>query len=486
MPDPSPGAIRSWLLRRPNQIALGVLTTVTAYRYVVWLIWMRHIPQTGDETFYLRGASILTRALMGVARKGNVLERIVERGWFMPGTTFHILPGRRMTNDLGLIRLWMGGLDIVLLIIAALLIARLFGRRIGVLFFAFLGFNPDTAAQSFSLWGESHGSKVLIIALCLLALLCRDIGVLGRNQVVLRAVGVGLLIAWAVYLRSSFLLQLGTAVVAIVVLVGGRVAGADWRRTAVVAAVVPLTAFAAIAPWTVVVSQQSGGFVLTTNTVNINLIHAFSDPEDLEAFAGGVTFSEIEEALRDRMERTGESYVEVLGNVRREMLANVTLREYLSRADREVEQFLDSDETFLRRYNGILADNASGPQLALIDAQFDLLILLHELFWWPLAATTLYAFFRRFPLTEHAGFLALIAKVAVGAALIQPWVSNAKFRHLGAVIPLMVLLSLLALFRDDFAPEESERYRRWARFMGTEIQVIAAGVVIVSVIAYVS
>ena len=486
MPDLSPAAIRTALSRRPNQIAIGVVAVVTCYRYLVWLFYMRHIPLTGDEQFYHRGASILTRFLRGVAENETVLQRIVERGWFMPGTTLHILPARRWTGDLGLIRLWMGGFDLILLVIAAAVIARVFGRRIAVPFLAYVGLNPDTATQSFSLWGESHGSKVLIIALCLLALIVRDCSVLGRAAIGARAAAVGWLLAWAIYLRPSLLLQLGTAIVAVVVLIAGRVDRPDWRRTAIVAAAIPVTALIIISPWTAAVSNESGGFVLTTNTVNVNLIHAFSDPEDVRAFAGGTTFAEIESALRARMERTGESYVEVLTNVRREFMGNVSLGEYLERADREVESFLDPDETFLERYNLILADGSTARPRAMIDAQFDLLVVVHQVLWWPLVAATLYAFLRRFPLTEHAGFVAVIAKVALSAALVQPWLSNAKFRHLGAVIPLMVLLSLLALVRDRDAPDERRDYRRWARLLGTEVQVVAAAIVIISTIAYLS
>ena len=229
----------------------------------------------------------------------------------------------------------------------------------------------------------------------------------------------------------------------------------------------------------------SGGFVLTTNTVNVNLIHAFADPEDVEAFAGGTTFAEIESALRARMDQTGESYVEVLSNVRRELLANVSLREYLERADREVETFLDPDETFLERYELILADGSAERPRAMINSQFRLLKLLHQLMWWPLVGATLHALFRRFPLTDHAGFLAVTGKVALAAALVQPWVSNAKFRHLGAIVPMMVLLSLLALLRRPEA-DPATVYRRWARWSATEIQVVAAAIVLVSTIAYLS
>ena len=477
--------IRQRTSERPTQIALAVGAAVVVYRYLVWLFYMRSIPLTGDEQFYHRGASILTRFLRGVAENDTVLERLVERGWFMPGTTFHILPGRRWTGDLGLIRLWMGSFDVILLVVAALLIGRLFGRRIALLFFAYLGFWPDAATQSFSLWGESHGSKVLIIALCVLTLLVRDSASLTRAAVVRRAATVGWLLAWAIYLRPSMLLQLGTAVVAIVVLIAGRVDRPDWRRTAIIAATVPAFALLVISPWTIAVSQESGGFVLTTNTVNVNLIHAFADPEDVEAFAGGTTFAEIETALRARMERTGESYVEVLSNVRRELLADVSLREYLERADREVETFLDPDETFLVRYNLIVADGSAPGPRAMVDSQFQLLKLVHQLMWWPLVAATVHALFRRFPLTDHAGFLAVTGKVALAAAMVQPWVSNAKFRHLGAIVPVMVLLSLLALFRQPSGDAEAV-YRRWARWGGTEIQVIAAAIVLVSTIAYVS
>jgi hypothetical protein len=461
-----------------------VVAGVVGYRYVMWHLYMRHIPLTGDERYYHRGASILARWWRGVADSETALERIVAKGWFMPGPIAHIVPVRRMTSSLELMRLWQGALDLILLAIVALLIAKLFGRWIALGWFAFVGFMPDTAAASFSLWGEAHGSKVLMIALLGLTAIVRRPTFGGRE--IAGSALVGGCIAWAIYLRPPFLLEIGTVVVSLLLLTLGRRVRGRWVWPVVGAAVVPLVALAIILPWSKQVSDGSGGFVLTTNTINVNFIHAFTDPGELESFTGGgVDFPDIERALRQRMDETGESYVEVLRNVRAELMADVSVVDYLSDADREIGTYLSEDETFLRRYNLILTTDPEVSAKVRGESKYSWLLFVDNLFWYPLAWVVVVAMVRPLSIGVTQGFLPIIAKIAVAAAMIQPWVSNAKFRHLGAILPFLVLMALVYVWgrRGESEPAD-DVYEPWAVKFGWFIQAVAATMTVVTLAFY--
>ena len=92
---------------------------------------------------------------------------------------------------------------------------------------------------------------------------------------------------------------------------------------------------------------------------------------------------------------------------------------------------------------------------------------------------------RAFPLTAHRGFLALTGKTALGALFLQPWVSNAKFRHLGLALPLMVLLVLLGLdaTRREHVDPATVR-RTWLVRLAGVAQTIGAILTIGTVIVY--
>ena len=98
-------------------------------------------------------------------------------------------------------------------------------------------------------------------------------------------------------------------------------------------------------------------------------------------------------------------------------------------------------------------------------------------------------------------FTAITAKIAISALTVQPWVSNAKFRHLGAIIPTMVLFSLLALAyaarnlhtvlpSEAVAAEERSReadgWSAWARWSSSGVQAIAALMTAAAVLVYVT
>ena len=505
--------------RRSPIVLLGL--AVAAYRFVIWLVWMRFVDKSGDEGFYLRGGQLISRWVRGRVEFDRTLDVLVGKGWFMPGMAIHTWPGRQFLasgsltlEEIGNIRLLMGVIDFVLLATVSWVIARTFRRWIGVAFFAFVGFFPDTAFASFAFWGEAHGSKVLLLALLGVVAFVRSGRTIGVRSVI-GAVGVGVLFAWAIYLRPPFLLQLGAAVVTLGIVALGRSGsvqdGAPERHpalhgsskgVAVAAAVlIPVTAIALILPWSRAISDRSGAFVLTTNTIDVNLIHAFSEPEDLAALTGGVEFTDIHDYAVAEAIASDRGYAVVLAEMRDELFADLTFDHWLESADREVTRFYNEDESFLINYEIMVRNSTSPDAPAGVTGHFEWIRLLNDLFWYPLAVVTVLAMFWRFPLWTNHGFTAITAKIAISALTVQPWVSNAKFRHLGAIIPTMVLFSLLALAyaarnlhtvlpSEAVAAEERSReadgWSAWARWSSSGVQAIGALMTAAAVLVYVT
>ncbi len=506
---------------RRSPIVLLALA-VAGYRFLIWQIWMRHVDKSGDEGFYLRGGQLISRWVRGRVEFDRTLDVLVGKGWFMPGMAIHSWPGRQFLasgsltlEEIGNIRLMVGAFDFVLLCIVSVVIGRTFSRWIGVAFFAFIGFFPDAAFASFSMWGEAHGSKVLLLALLGVTTVVRTSRSIGPRMV-LGVIGLGVLFAWAIYLRPPFLLQLGAAVVTFVIVALGRSAGSlsedppsrqrslppSQKRVAVLAAVVvPLVAIAMVLPWSRAISDRSGAFVLTTNTVDVNLIHAFSQPEDLEALTGGVEFTDIHDYAVAEAIASDRGYAVVLSEMRDELLADITFDHWLRSADREITRFYNEDESFLVNYEILVRNSASPDAPSGVTEQFEWIRLVNDVFWYPLAVLTVLGMFWRFPLWAAHGFPAITAKIAISALTVQPWVSNAKFRHLGAIIPTMALFALLVLAhagRDltSVIPTADERravrereagnWSPWARWASTGVQAIAALMTGLAVLVYVT
>lgn len=469
-------------------IAVGA---VAAFRLLVWATLMRHVPLVGDEVFYLRRSNMVANWFSGDIGTTDAIRRIVFRGWFMPGPSIVAAPVRAFTDNLGTIRLWMGLVDLAGLIAVARLASNLFGRRVGLGLLLIIGFFPDPAAQSFTLWGEAIGSKIFLLALLLVVVQVRDWSTSAAIRPV-RLFAVGMLLGFAVYLRPPLLFQLGTLLLLLGLAGFGRRGGSTSGSTVAAMVLLAVGTVVVVAPWSAAVSNKTGGFVPTTLSIDVNAIHAFSNPQDLEALAGGTGFGHIHTYASDLSETNGISYAAALRTTRADLLSNVSFADYWSRADREVETFLSEDESFLKSYRSARLNGGGGTTTWLERRFFDGLLVGNKMIWYPLALAVAYAFLRNVGLSNHSGLAAIGTKVALVVFAAQPFLSNAKFRHLGVAIPTMSLLALLTLSASplsrwgpmsggDESGETGEisdatGYRRWALRVSGVAQ-LAAGLV---------
>lgn len=468
----------------PRRIAIAAVVVVALYRLLVWQVVMKYVPLIGDERYFFDRSRFFVRFWPGGNPPGNAIDRIVNRAWWLPGPSLLMAPIRAFTTNISYIRLWFGLVDGVLLVITAGLVRRVIGPKIALAFFLFIGFLPDAAAQSFGIWGEPIAAKLLLIVLLGVVVLARRNDPLGRRQYAVAA-GLGAILGASVYFRPPLLLQVGTAIVALVVIGVGRRSRPPAREFVGAAALVTVGALAVLAPWSIAASDQNGGLVITTLSVDANAIHVFSNPEDLRELAGGVGFGDIERAARARMVERDQSYADALRDIRSELLRRVSFGDYWERADAEVELYFDGDRTFLEQYQVELAKGAAPRARSVIDAQLDLLEGINTVMWIPLALGAIYAMVRPFPLTARFGVPAIVTKISLAALMIQPYVSNAKFRHLGVAIPAMALFTLVALTDSRIRhADERQHFSPWAIWASRAIQALAAAMTAITTVVY--
>lgn len=461
--------------RRLDPFVGAAIFGVGLFRLCVGIFYGRHLPKKGDEQYYLRAADWTAGWLKGDHPWNETESILVARGWYMPGTSFHALPARLFTDELAYARLWMGLVDLILLGIATALIASRFGRSIAVVFVTAVGLWPPAAVHSFTMWGESHGSLLLLIVI----LLVLEVGDRAGDWTWLHLFGsalvVGVLGGWSVFLRPPFLLQLVMiAIVAIVGVAGIRRVAPG--RVALFVGVVLFAAVSVLAPWSVATSNKLGGRVLTTVTFDINLIEAFGDHEAVAEATGRGNFVDIERYLRAQMEITGDTYVETIKQARADFFSPST-SSYLADSNREIEGYLDDESGFLELYSGQLAAlKEQGSGVGPIRL-FDTFAIVTDLGLWLLTAAWLVSMM--IPVRAHgrvdlAGFG---LKIAIVASAIQPWISNAKFRHFGAIYPLVILLILLIgqqSIRQFATLETGETPRTWPWRTVRVFEVLAA------------
>ena len=252
---------------------LGLFALVSTYRLLIGGLYVRHLDLIGDERYYVRVAKRTGRFLKGRVTWDDALNIMTARAWFMPGTGIHAMPAEYFTDRVDYVRMWMGVMDLGFLFVATGLVARRFGRKFAAVFLLLIGLWPSTAVSSFTLWGESHGSLLLLISFLLLVEVSDKLDTWRPLTIALGAVGVGVILGWAVYLRPPFAVQLLAVVIVVIVTVFGR-RGVSWGRAALLLLAIP-AAIAVILPWSIAASDKVGGTVFTTVTFNVNLIHAF-------------------------------------------------------------------------------------------------------------------------------------------------------------------------------------------------------------------
>ncbi len=286
-----PGPLRrSWAdLDRPDRVLLALVVAVVVVKIVTYGS-VAGAGVVGDEAYYVdagKALSNLVRDLAGWAFGGSgpdgaeLSRNVVGSGWFMPGMSVVLAPLFLVVPDAPteLVRGYLGVFSTLLLLVAMLAVCRTLGRRAAAAVLVFPGLVPTYALFGLASWGDQAAGLVLVLVLCRLLVMLREIRS-GADVGWRSGVALGLLSIVAVYLRSSVAVLVvavfgGALLVALSSVVGRR------RRLRVLGVFVAagVAFLALLAPWSVAASHALGGRVVTTTSVPTALANTFGDQD---------------------------------------------------------------------------------------------------------------------------------------------------------------------------------------------------------------
>ena len=450
-----------------NRAFLAVLLAGLAFRLLYAWLCVPHLRLVGDEKHYFACAADLIRLFGSLGSLSSpetveLVDRIVGRGWFMPGMSLVVLPARLLTDDLLLVRLYLGVLNTLLFAALVWRTDRILGRGAAFWFAALAGLFPVFVSYAFVLWGEAIAIQVAM--LLLLHLQSLPVRWLERPPGKLHAAGLGVVLVTLVYLRPSLLSlpQLVLGVVFVQLLAHGpvRTACLRWLRFAL-----PLGAVMAmgIAPWSWALSQRMEGFFLTTTSLRMNRITAFAPREAVAGLThDGASAYSTHRYIRSVMLERGVGYSEAMRIVSERLLKDVGFADYVRAVRHHVrEYFLDPvsfasrqatvvrrgySEAALERQPGDPHESAESrrarteelPGRATRVLFLQGMQLLDRVLWYALLIAFLGILLLPLQLPARWSFMTSL-KGLFWVNAVHPFVSAVHYRHFAVLVPVLAL-----------------------------------------------
>jgi hypothetical protein len=448
---------------------LLALTFTAVTRLVVLSRFTRYLLLSGDEVgYYWPGADRLLDLFKSDQPLSTTVNLIVGRGWFMPGMSLLLTPVRVFTDSVALGRLWIGLANFALFAVLVLVLRWRFGKRAAWVFWAIGTFMPTMVVFSFTFFGEPvAGQMVVLLTLSVFIEAQRRF----TSSRVMVWFGVGLGLAILIYIRPSTIVV--ALIIVVTIVLGGLTRESFWPSVKAAlwpSIIVATTSILLLTPWVVAVSNDKGGFFLTTTSLELGQIIGFGDPGDVvaevEPKANGDPFgvkntwyqwdAHIEELATDR----GITYARALNSERVRIMSAVSPREYFQRSRSHFRAFLFSSSTFLDQFVGLVRIHPDAPLGAYRSlGDYESLSRVTRASWWlMLAATTGFLLWPRRVAAKEA-WLYLTVKLIILGTLIQPLVHAANGRHHVVLLPVIAVVIAVGLFgiRDDSPSPASSR-----------------------------
>jgi len=427
----------------PTQIILSFAFLGFVFQILLGLYDTRYWPLSGDEWFYFECAKDINRLFSAIiagdhAQTKVYIDAIVADGWFMPGMPLLLQPTVLLDMDLPQTRLYMILVNFTLTLVIALRLQKLLPAAVAQLWLVIMLLFPAVTFFSPTLWGESMGGKLYLLLLIELYLALERSGTKWNP---LLPVVTGFSLGFIIYIRPNFIILSPLLVCGVFYhqLRLQRFAQACVHavRFGLIAA---LTTCIILLPWQLALHQKFGAFFLTTTSLDLNTIIAYTDKSYESQLPGETTQSAftrthtlISTDIEARAKRSGETYGATLREQRNETLGNLTLARYMDVTRHSLLDFFCKENMFLYRFEKFPGS------LAIKSFLYPVLLKLNTLLWYILLASTLVLFFRslRAPIAQ---WLSTALKLSLALLWVQPFMMLSNGRYYVAFIPLMALL----------------------------------------------
>lgn len=472
---------RVWEVFGDRRSYVGALIIVFVFRMAMFLVIGRYSKLTGDEGHYWRRTRQWLH-IVGLERIdgmsfGDAVDRIVSRGWFLPGMSILLSPARLISDDIAFARAWVALIAFGLLLFVAQQLRQMFSTQIATLFVLIVGVLPYTAWFSMTLWGGSTGGLLMVLNMLWVTRMAMTIKEGGNPRVQSLAL-LGLSVGFTVLVRPPTLGQLFPIAVMLFVPYADRlgflraIPASAWRMALVV-----VMASLMIAPWQIALMQKfDGPFFLVTSSP-MNEILRFGTDEELAEV--GTNFGQVANYLTELSEERDESFYSVTMSERDRILADVTLSERTSTINRSMHRFFDGENSFLSRAVRAAQQNKDNPlSRDTVNTIGGTLKDANTFGWVSLTILVLYALFRRWPAWEAMGLLGIGMRAMFVLLMYQPLTRSPHGRHISYLVPMFVIFALLAIERrvrgDDIARDSLTRYPVIERHVATAFTALVA------------
>ena len=244
-------------------------------------------PIQGDEITYNDGAMTIAGAIRGLLH-GTMPSadafnaHVIGDGWFMPGMSLVLTPLYLADPGAGAhaVRLYMGAVTLVVFLLGVLVVSRVMGRRFAAVLLVIPGLIPMWVLYSYTSWGDLSAGLLVILLVALLVHLWKRVDV-GAAVPLRHGLLLGLLLAIALYLRSSALPMVAglLALAALAVII--RTRGSERTRSLVACCLAAVVFGACLLPWSYAASRSLDHRVVTTTTVPLSMAYTFGHRDQL-------------------------------------------------------------------------------------------------------------------------------------------------------------------------------------------------------------
>lgn len=426
---------RRWRVESPFLVAAALLVIG---QLLMYLSFARLIPLSGDEGFYVTNARLIAAALRDLphfdaAAARELLDRLVDLGWFMPGMSFVLAPVALVTDSIPAFRLAFGLLNLGVAV-AILWQLRRQGALAPLVFAVGVLIVPYYSVFAFTAWGDLLAAQLLLL-LFLVVLRRFDSGD-PRALSWRAAAGSGFALGLLTYVRGFY--WSFSPIFAVLLFLGTAGLPSMWTRvvhgagrTAVFVAVL----LATILPWTVVVSARYG-FHFTTTSTALAQILVFGDRSYLDRALGpGNVFYGIQRFVASRAAEERRTFAAQAAVERARATAGVSPLEKSRRMAANARRFFFDSEAFLERFRRLSVPHA-GPFLQpRLDGACSFLKAVNFFGWRLLLACGLGIFFLPIGVSRRHLSLSVVYKAAVLVFTMHPLMAMASGRYYVEYVP---------------------------------------------------
>lgn len=412
---------------------------------------MLPIPLLGDEKIYYFNAAqgfadiikyFFTLNWNQIPQIWN--NEILAKGFFIPGSSLFLSPVRLFSDDVSFSRIFMGGLNYILLYFIVLKTKKLFGVKTALLLLIISLINPTYSTVSFTFWGEALAGKFTLLLLIYLFQQTKkekETDLSFKNIFV-----ISILLIGAILCRHSYILLAPFSVVILTYLYifhWGYAHKTIVRFTSKISILTLLVSFPLLF-WSYSLSNKYGCCFYTTTTVDLGFISKMAPEFFIDSLASegfiAVKSNLNTQPLHNYYVKTAKqnelTYAYLVKSDKKRFQKKFSLEQFAEEKRKRYSKIAQQKNSILNKFKKSISTKNSktkSPRSKLFLA----LISIDSLIWKVNIIAIFMAFLLLIKPTKSHLDLSLILKLFLIACALQLFIRFGQIRHTYGLFPIL-------------------------------------------------